>query len=57
MNNLTKQKAPNRSKINVHKPSEAKYWAHQLGISKEQLRQLVEKVGNSATAVRKELEA
>jgi hypothetical protein len=57
MNNLTKQKAPNRSKINVHKPSEAKYRAHELGISKEQLRQLVEKVGNSATAVRKELEA
>jgi len=56
MNNLTKREAPDRSKINVHEPSEAKYWAHELGISKEQLRKLVEKVGNSATAVRKELE-
>ena len=56
MNNLTKREAPDRSNINVHEPSEAKYWAHELGISKEQLRKLVEKVGNSATAVRKELE-
>jgi hypothetical protein len=56
MNNLTKRETPDRSKINVHGPREAKYWAHQLGISKDQLRKLVEKVGNSATAVRKELE-
>jgi 3-oxoacyl-[acyl-carrier-protein] synthase III len=55
VNNLTKSKMPDRSKINLHQPREAKYWAHELGISKEQLFKLVEKVGNSASAVRKEL--
>jgi hypothetical protein len=56
MSNLTKRERPDRSKINVHDRCEAKYWAHELGISKDQLRGLVNKVGNSATAVRKELE-
>jgi len=56
VNNLTKRKTPLRIKINVHDPHEARYWARELRISKEQLRKLVEKVGNSATAVRKELE-
>jgi hypothetical protein len=56
VNNLTKRLMPDRSKINVHKPLEVKSWAHRLGVSQEQLRELVEKVGNSAAAVRKELE-
>jgi len=56
VNNLTKRDTPDRSKINLREPREARYWARELGISKEQLRKLVEKVGNSATAVRKELE-
>lgn len=47
---------PDRSKINVHEPLEIKCWAHKLGVSHEQLRELVERVGNSAAAVRKELE-
>jgi hypothetical protein len=46
---------PDRSKINLHDPHEAKYWARELGISKERLFKLVEKIGNSASAVRKEL--
>jgi hypothetical protein len=56
MSDLTRRETPDRSHINVHKPSEAKYWAHELGISQDQLRGQVEKVGNSATAVRKKLE-
>jgi hypothetical protein len=56
MTNLIKRQVPDRSKINVHEPREARCWAHQLGVSRERLRKLVEKVGNSATAVRKELE-
>jgi hypothetical protein len=56
VNNLTKRLMPDRSKINVHEPLEAKCWAHKLGVSQQQLRALVEKVGNSAAAVRKELE-
>jgi Protein of unknown function (DUF3606) len=55
MNDLTRRETPDRSEINVHNPTEAKCWAHELGISQDQLRRLVEKVGNSATAVRKEL--
>jgi Protein of unknown function (DUF3606) len=49
------ENAPSRQD-HVQDPHEAKYWARELGVSKEQLRKLVEKVGNSATAVRKELE-
>ena len=56
MTNLTKRQVPDRSKINVHEPREARCWARELGVDQEQLRKLVEKVGNSAAAVRKELE-
>jgi Protein of unknown function (DUF3606) len=55
MNTLTKRAAPDRSKINVREPRQAKYWAHKLGISQDELLRLVERVGNSAAAVRKEL--
>ena len=53
MTNLTKREVPDRSKINVHEPREARCWAHELGVDREQLRKFV---GNSAVAVRKELE-
>jgi hypothetical protein len=53
VNNLTKRETPDRSKINLQVPRQAKYWAHEPGVSKDQLRKLVEKVGNSATAVRR----
>lgn len=39
----------------MHKAHEVKYWAHQFGVSKDQLQKPVDKVGNSAAAVRKEL--
>jgi hypothetical protein len=32
-----------------------KYWTHQLGVTREELQRAVDKVGNSAAAVRKEL--
>jgi hypothetical protein len=57
MDNLKKTGAQDRSKINMHKPHEVKYWLHQLGVSKEALHKAVEKVGNGAAAVRKELAA
>jgi hypothetical protein len=56
MNRLTKRETPDRSKINLGKPGQAKRWAHALGISEQQLCKLIEKVGNSAAAVRKELQ-
>ena len=57
MDNLTKREQPDRSKINMDEAFEVKYWTHQLGISREQLQNAVDKVGNSAAAVRKELAA
>ena len=55
MDSLTRKERPDRSKINMHQPHEAKYWAHALGVSKEELQKAVDKVGNSAATVRKEL--
>jgi hypothetical protein len=36
-------------------PVEVKCWIKELGISKEELQAVIDKVGNSASAVRKEL--
>ncbi|MET4801510.1 DUF3606 domain-containing protein [Bradyrhizobium sp. LB11.1] len=55
MDHLTKRAQPDRSKINMHEAWEVKYWAHALGVSRDKLQQAVDKVGNSAAAVRKEL--
>jgi hypothetical protein len=52
MNQLT----PDRSKINPDDPLQTKAWLHELGITKQKLLELIGKVGNSAAAVRKELE-
>ena len=38
-------------------PHEVRYWTEALGVSKEKLQAAVDKVGNSAEAVRKELAA
>ena len=46
---------PDRSKIDMHEDYEVKHWTHTLGVSKEDLQKAVDKVGNSAAAVRKEL--
>lgn len=53
--NLTKRHQPDRSKINMHEDYEVKYWTHALGKTREELQKAVDKVGNSAAAVRKEL--
>ncbi|KRP85210.1 hypothetical protein ACVMIH_005190 [Bradyrhizobium sp. USDA 4503] len=57
MDSLTKKDQFERSKINVHAPDQMRCWAHALGVSKAELRKAIDKVGNSAAAVRKELEA
>ena len=46
---------PDRSKIAIDHPDEVKYWSKHLGITPDELRRLVDKVGNSAAAVTKEL--
>ena len=55
MDNLHNKSQPDRSKINMPEDFEVKYWTRQLGVSKEQLQEAIDKVGNAAAAVRKEL--
>jgi hypothetical protein len=57
MDNLKKKGTADRSKINMHEEYEVKYWTKELGISRDELQRVVDKVGNSAAAVRKELAA
>jgi hypothetical protein len=44
-----------RGKISMQDEVEVKYWTRHLGITRKRLQSLVEKVGNSAASVRKEL--
>jgi hypothetical protein len=55
MAKLIRRLQPDRSKINMDRDHEAKSWSHELGITRAQLQRIVDKVGNSAAAVRKEL--
>jgi uncharacterized protein DUF3606 len=55
MDDLKKKGTADRSKINMHEDYEVKHWIKELGVSREQLQKAVDKVGNSAAAVRKEL--
>lgn len=55
MDNLSNRGQPDRSKINMHEAHEVAYWTQQLHVTKEELQAVVDKVGSSAAAVRKEL--
>lgn len=55
MAGLIKKSTPDRSKINTREAWEMKYWTKALGVSKQELLRAVDRVGNSASAVRKEL--
>jgi hypothetical protein len=57
MDDLKNRGQPDRSKINMHEDHEVQYWTKHLKVSKEELQKVVDKVGNSAAAVRKELAA
>ena len=46
---------PDRSKISMQNEVEVKYWMRDLGITRKRLQSIVDKVGNSAASVRKEL--
>lgn len=52
--NLTKRDQRDRS---MHEDFQVKYWTKALGVSKDELQKAIDKVGNSAAAVRKELVA
>jgi hypothetical protein len=44
-----------RARINIHEPYEVSYWTKALGVTADQLRQLVQQHGVSADAVRRAL--
>ena len=52
---VLKRGQPDRSRINMDAGDEVKYWSKHLGVTREELQRLVDKVGNAASAVRKEL--
>ena len=52
---LTSKLPPLRNLIALNEELEVKYWTKHLGVSRDELQQAVDKVGNSAAAVRKEL--
>ncbi len=55
MDRPTKREQPDRPVINTHESHEVKCWTRRLGMLRERLPQVVDKVGNSAATVRKEL--
>jgi hypothetical protein len=55
MDELSKNSGDNRGHINLKKLHEVHCWTRQLGVSQEELQRLVDKVGSSAAAVRKEM--
>jgi hypothetical protein len=55
--NLKDRGPQDRSRINVGEEWELQYWTKALGVTAEELRKAVQKVGTSADAVRRELKA
>jgi hypothetical protein len=56
MNQLTQPETPERSKINHDSAHQTKAWARKLGVTPYDLHCVIDRVGNSAAAVRKEIE-
>jgi hypothetical protein len=52
---LTKKPTPDRDRIDMSDVDQVKYLCRHLGVSEEELLREVDKVGNSTSAVRKEL--
>lgn len=51
----TKRGDADRSRISLSEDQEVRYWTERFGVSKEQLAVAINKVGNSADAVRQVL--
>ena len=52
---ITNKVPPRRNIIAMDEELEVKYWTKHLGVTREELKRAVDKVGNSAATVRKEL--
>ena len=54
---ISKTITPDRSKIIIEQDDHVKYWTRHFGVTKDELTSAIERVGNSAAAVRKQLSA
>src|SRR5689334_4681179 len=54
---LTKKGMQDRTRINTSEDHEVRYWSQKFGVSADPLKAAVKKVGNSVSAVEKELKA
>jgi hypothetical protein len=54
---ISKPIVPDRSKIALESEDGIKHWTKHFGVTKEELLWAIERVGNSAATVRKELDA
>ena len=52
----TKKGPQDRDRVNIHEPYEVEYRTKEWGVTPDELRRAVKKVGTSAAAVEKELE-
>jgi hypothetical protein len=51
----TKVGGQDRTRINIHEDYELRDWSKKFGVSRDELKKAVQKVGDSAEAVRKHL--
>jgi hypothetical protein len=51
----SKRGAPDNKRIDIHDPNEVRHWSQSLGITPEQLKEAVARVGTSAQRVRESL--
>jgi hypothetical protein len=54
---LSKKGMQDRTRINTGEDYELRYWSEKFGVSQDRLKAAVQKVGNSVSAVEKELKA
>ena len=52
---LNNRGTQDRSRISLTEAHEVRYWTEALGVDFDELKRVVDKVGNSADAVRREL--
>jgi hypothetical protein len=53
----SKKGMQDRTRINTEEDYELRYWSEKFGVSQDQLKAAVKKVGSSVAAVEKELKA
>jgi len=51
----SKRGAPDNRRIDIHDPNEIRHWTKSLGVTEQQLKEAVARVGTSAEKVRESL--